>query len=64
MFLYLFTDFEFFLEVFGFIFSFSLWEAFDLLIYDFTYVKGQREAITQNLLTEVNFEYEEKFNIV
>lgn len=64
MFLYLFTDFEFFMEVFGFIFSFSLWEAFDLLIYDFTDVKNQREAVTQNLLTEVDFEYEEKFNIV
>ena len=64
MFLYLFTDFEFFMEVFGFIFSFSLWEAFDLLIYDFTEVKNQREAVTQNLLTEVDFEYEEKFNIV
>ena len=64
MFLYLFTDFEFFMEVFGFIFSFSLWEAFDLLIYDFTEVKNQREAVTQNLLTEVDFDYEEKFNIV
>ena len=52
------------MEVFGFIFSFALWEAFDLLIYDFTYVKNQREAITQNLLTEVDFEYVEKFNIV
>lgn len=64
MFLYLYTDLQFFMEVFGFIFSFALWEAFDLLIYDFTYVKNQREAITQNLLTEVDFEFEEKFNIV
>ena len=64
MFLYLFTNLQFFMEVFGFIFSFALWEAFDLLIYDFTYVKNQREAITQNLLTEVDFEFEEKFNIV
>ena len=64
MFLYLFTNLQFFMEVFGFIFSFALWEAFDLLIYDFTYVKNQREAITQNLLTEVDFEYVEKFNIV
>ena len=64
MLLYLFTNLQFFMEVFGFIFSFALWEAFDLLIYDSTYVKNQREALTQNLLTEVNFEYEEKFNIV
>lgn len=58
MFLYLYTNLEFFMEVFGFMFSFALWEAFDLLIYDFTDVKNQREAITQNLLTEVNFDYD------
>lgn len=62
--LYLFTDLSFFMEVFGFIFSFALWEAFDLLIYDFSIVKYEREEITQNLLIEVNFEWEDKFKIV
>lgn len=64
LYLYLFTDFEFFLEVFGFIFSFSLWEAFDLLIYEFSDIKYDREAITQNLLLEVDFEHVEKFQIL
>ena len=54
--LYLFTEFDFFMEVFCFIFSFALWEAFDLIIYDFSDVKYEREAITQNLLTEIDFE--------
>lgn len=62
--IYLFTDFAFFLEVFGFMFSFALWEAFDLIIYDFSNIKYEREAITQNLLTEIDFEYEERFKIV
>ena len=62
--LYLFTNFEFFLEVFGFVFSFALWEAFDLLLYDFSNVKYEREAITQNLLIDVVFEYDEKFKII
>ena len=54
--LYLFTEFDFFMEVFCFIFSFALWEAFDLIIYDFSDVKYEREAITQNLLTEIDIE--------
>ena len=62
--IYLLTDFAFFLEVFGFMFSFALWEAFDLIIYDFSNIKYEREAITQNLLTEIDFEYEERFKIV
>ena len=62
--LYLYTDFEFFLEVFGFVFSFALWEAFDSLLYDFSNVKYEREAITQNLLIDVVFEYDEKFKII
>ena len=51
--LYLFTDFDFFLEVFGFIFSFALWEAFDQLIYEISDTKFEREAISQNLLIEI-----------
>ena len=62
--LYLFTDFEFFLEVLGFVFSFALWEAFDLLLYDFSNIKYEREAITQNLLIDVVFEYDEKFKMI
>ena len=62
--LYLYTDFEFFLEVFGFVFSFALWEAFDLLLYDFSDVKYEREAITQNLLIDVVFEGDEKFKML
>ena len=55
--LYLYTDFEFFLEVFGFIFSFALWEAFDALIYGFSEVKVERNDITQNLLMNIDFNY-------
>ena len=54
--LYLFTDFDFFLEVFGFIFSFALWEAFDQLIYEISDTKFEREAISQNLLIEITFD--------
>ena len=54
--LYLFTDFDFFIEVFGFIFSFALWEAFDQLIYEISDTKFEREAISQNLLIEIIFD--------
>ncbi len=56
--LYLFTDFRFFMEVCGFLFSFSLWEAFDAMIYAFHDIKIEREGITQNLLTHIDFEEE------
>lgn len=56
--LYLFTDFDFFMTVFGFLFSFSLWEAFDAYIYTFNDIKIEREAVTQNLLTNIVFEEE------
>ena len=49
------TDFNFFLEVFGFLFSFSLWEAFDCYLYTFSDIKETRIAITQNLLMDVDF---------
>ena len=42
-------------EVFGFLFSFSLWEAMDCIIYSFSEVKDEREAVTQNLLINVDF---------
>jgi len=43
-------------EIFGFLFSFSLWEAMDCIIYSFSEVKDEREAITQNLLINVDFD--------
>lgn len=54
--LYLHTDFNFFLEVFGFLFSFSLWEAFDCYLYTFSDIKETRVAVTQNLLMDVDFQ--------
>ena len=57
--LYLYTDFEFFLEVFGFIFSFALWKGIEDIIYSLAAVKNKREAITQNLLMAVEFSNEE-----
>lgn len=49
---------EFVLEVLSFLFSFALWEALDAIIYEFREIKYDREAITQNLLTEVDFNSE------
>lgn len=42
-------------EIFGFLFSFSLWEAMDCMIYTFSEIKDEREATTQNLLINVDF---------
>ena len=57
---YLYTDFDFILEVCGFLFSFSLWEALDCVIYTFSDVKIVRENITQNLLMNIDFGEEKK----
>ena len=57
-FLYFLSDFNFLVEVFGFLFSFALWEAMDCIIYTFSDIKEQREAITQNLLINVDFSSE------
>jgi hypothetical protein len=61
-FLYIFVFFEtesaFGVEVLGFLFSFALWEGFDAMIYSFKEIKDEREAVTQNLL--INIEYGEK----
>jgi len=54
--IYLKTDFEFFLEVFGLIFSFSLWEACDIYIYELSDIKDEREEVCQNLLMNVYFD--------
>ncbi len=53
---------EFFLEVLGFLFSFSLWEALDCYIYSYSETKEERKAITQNLLLDVDFQTEEDAN--
>jgi hypothetical protein len=42
-------------ELFIFLFSFSLWEAFHSIIYIISEIKNKREAITQTLLTNVDF---------
>ena len=54
--IYFIEDFNLLLEVFGFIFSFALWEAGDCLIYTLSDIKTEREAITQNLLMNVEFD--------
>ena len=59
-FLYFYTTFDFFMEVFCFLFSFALWEGFENIIYDFRDVKELRQDITQNLLMNVDFNEEEK----
>ena len=50
------TDYTFFNEVMGFLFSFSLWEGFDSLIYIYSDIKAERKDVTQNLLINVEFE--------
>ena len=52
----LYVNYNFFLEVFGFLFSFALWEGLDSILYDFSEVKNDREAVCQNLLMNVDFE--------
>lgn len=54
--IFLYNDSNFLLEVFGFLFTFSLWEAFDAYIYNLSDIKLERENITQNLLMKVSFD--------
>ena len=54
--IYFVEDFSLLLEVFLFIFSFALWEAGDCIIYTLSDIKLEREAITQNLLMNVEFD--------
>ena len=51
-------NFNMFEEVFIFLFSFSLWEALDCIIYYFSDLKLNRESITQKLLINVFYEEE------
>ena len=59
-FLYFNTTFDFFMEMFCFLFSFALWEGFENIIYDLKDVKDARKDITQNLLMTVTFDEDEK----
>ena len=54
-FLYFNTTWDFFMEVFCFIFSFALWQGIENMIYDFKDVRVLRKDITQNLLMHVSF---------
>ena len=58
--LFFLTDLKFSLEIFGFMFTFSLWEALDIYISELSEIKSQRIEITQNLLLEVDFEHKER----
>lgn len=51
----------FFLEVFSFLFSFTLWEAFDKIIYTFTTLNNEKCEVTQNLLLTVEFHENDNF---
>ena len=44
------------LEIFGFVFSFSLWKAIESYIYILSDIKVERDAVTQNLLIDVTFD--------
>ena len=59
-FLYFLKDFNYLVEVFGVLFTFSLWEAMDRFIYVLSDVRGEREAITQRLLMNIDFDEEEE----
>ena len=52
---YYFTKSKFLLEVFSFLFSFSLWQAFEKLIYTLNTIKNNRDAAAQKLLINVEF---------
>ncbi len=44
----------FFIEVFGFLFSFALWKASENIIYDLSKINYQIESIAQKLLMEIS----------
>ena len=56
VFISFFSKNPFALEIFGFIFSFSLWQAIEAYIYTFSDIKAERNTITQDLLIEVTFD--------
>ena len=54
--IYVTTKSTFLLEVFGFLFSFSLWKAFENILYIMKDLKYDSECIAQKLLMNVEFE--------
>ena len=55
-FFFFFTDFDYFLTILSFLFTFALMEAIDLYIGKFSSIKKNREDITQNLLMNITFD--------
>ena len=49
---------KFLIEVFGFLFSFALWQAFETAIYSLSDAKTERESITQKLVMDIRFNLE------
>lgn len=47
---------KFFIEIFGFLFSFTLWKALETFIYTLNEIKYERESITQKLIMEIVFD--------
>lgn len=58
-FLFFKTNLNFSLELFCFIFSFALWEAFDYYIYMYSDIRDERNNIMQNLLMNIDFDNKE-----
>jgi len=64
--LFFLKDFNYLVQVFAFLFTFSLWEGMDCFLSSFSDAKEEREAVTQNLLMNVDFDNkkdEEKISI-
>ena len=53
------SNYDLFNEILLFIASFSIWEAFDFILYDLIDIKREREVITQKLLIDIYFSKEE-----
>ena len=53
---YIWTKSAFLLEVFGFLFSFALWQAFEIFMYDLSDIRFNSESIAQKLLMNIDFE--------
>ena len=51
---------KFFIEVFGFLFSFTLWHAFETLMNTLKAIKIKRESITQKLVMDIVFNNNEQ----
>ena len=47
---------KFFIEVFGFVFSFALWKAIENIIYDMSRIKYRRDEVAQKLLMDIDFD--------